>query len=71
MYRIEKNVPLPPKKRRQKYPFGEMKVGESFGFPLGDRQRVGFAACIYGKRNNKKFSIRKLKDGTYRVWRIE
>lgn len=68
MYAITK-IPKPdnlPAKKRQggsKYPFGEMKVGDSFVVPYGDmtdgetalqfRDRVYKSAREYGRRNSK------------------
>lgn len=68
-FKIEKNaVPQTPESRRR-YPFGDMEVGDSFWFSAAIYQQATPAASYYGKRNNKKFSVRKDGDG-YRCWRV-
>ena len=54
------------------YPFEEMEVGDFF---LVDSLKASvdnarYAASWYGKREKKKFSVRKLKDGEFRCWRM-
>lgn len=64
---IDKNVPLPAR-----FPFAGMKVGDSFAVPADvKRATVAVAASRYGKENGKVFSVRKMKDGSYRCWRLE
>jgi hypothetical protein len=69
-YKVDKRVPLPNSVKRNQYPFGEMEVGHSFMFDPAEYLKVASAGSYYGKRNNKKFSIRNLRDGTYRCWRV-
>lgn len=78
--RIQKGIPIPPLKQgprkevppqlATKYPFVEMKVGESFLFPM----RIGRAAFMRAKeaslRSGMKFVVRKIED-RYRCWRIK
>ena len=70
-FKIDKDVPIPEGagKKSYKYPFSEMEVGDSF-FTDVLREKLYPAASYYGKRNGKKFSIRKMEGG-YRVWRIK
>jgi len=64
---IDSNVPLPTR-----YPFAQMKVGDSFLVPSDvTREAVAVAASRYGKAHNMRFSTRKLKDGSFRCWRLE
>ncbi len=60
MFTIEKNIPIPPKKRctvKSKYPFAEMKIGDSF---------------FNAKRKlSHTFIARKIAENTYRVWRVK
>ena len=66
MINIDKGIPVPIK-----YPFHKMEVDDSFIVPDNiKRSAVGIAARRYGVANNKKFTFRRLKDGTYRCWRI-
>jgi hypothetical protein len=77
---IEKNIPIPePKKRKTKYPFQQMEVGDSFFYPLKEecntallQMKLNNAACTYCRKNNegKKFKTTQLKSGV-RVWRIK
>lgn len=84
MYEIERGVPLPPRANlagHTKYPFGEMEIGDSFFIPIDTidgkkpSDSVSSAAYVFGKRNNKKFTTRQVREeGTikgYRVWRVQ
>jgi len=63
---IERDVAPPPP--LQRYPFSDMKIGDSF-LTRQPRNRVAAAASDYGKRHSKQFSVRR--DGEQlRVWRI-
>lgn len=64
---VESNVPLPVK-----YPFKQMKVGDSFALPTDvHRTTVSVAAARYGRANSAKFTIRKMPNGELRCWRLE
>lgn len=67
--RIEKGIVCPPARPYNKYPFRQMEVGDSF-FYRGGENTIRTAASRAGSRQNKKFTIRQVKDG-YRVWRIK
>ena len=68
---IEKNVPLPEKNIRWKYPFDQMEVGDSFAVPEGiNRTRVSVAAMRYGREHKMKFTVRQMPDRSLRCWRI-
>lgn len=66
-YKIEKGVPI-PMNWRTKYPFAEMRPGDSFK----GSQKVVSAVSYWAKRHpgKGKFTCRREGDG-YRVWRIE
>jgi len=73
-YKIEKHVPIPNLiPSNKKYPFDKMGVGDSFvGMDEYNEKRYKrffSAASKYGKRNNKKFTIRTTPEGV-RVWRV-
>lgn len=77
MYQIESNVKQPKRHpaRRSKYPFGHLRVGQSFYVEAGDisdSQSIRLAAWRAGKRFDpeRKFSVR-LVEGGVRVWRVE
>ena len=73
--KIEKGIPISTWSRKLScYPFAMMQIRDSFlcdstikGF--AQAQRVRSAASQYGRRNKKKFTVRKTDQG-YRVWRI-
>ena len=67
---VEKNIPIPPEKKRNVYPYKVMEIGESFFIPTGKIQIVCNANYRTGKQLNKKFIARKDKEGV-RVWRTD
>ena len=67
---VEKNIPIPPEKKLNVYPYKVMECGESFFIPQGKIQIVCNANYRTGKQLNKKFIARKDKEGV-RVWRTE
>lgn len=71
-YTIVKNAPPVSESwaRGNKYPFRQMEVNDAFDLPVEARANVTGAAHAYGSRNNKKFSVRKIGDGTYRCQRV-
>lgn len=70
---IERNIPIPDPKRggprQSKYPWSQMKVGESFLFPETVKKSTA-ASLVYsaGKSRKRKFSIRTVDNGI-RCWR--
>ncbi len=65
--KIEKGIPLPNRDARSKYPFRDMKIGDSIGFEsVTDARRCHVSATSFGKRHNMKF-----RQAGNRVWRIE
>ena len=71
MYEIEKNVPLPPdpRGRPSKYPFSEMKPGDSI-FVASKAAAARRASYLFGVRHGLEFATRKEGDGV-RIWRIK
>jgi hypothetical protein len=72
-FTIDKDVPRPrPYTSRGRYPFAQMKVGDSFRFAKDGRARVSNAAIQFVRRHEPtwKFSVR-LFEGGYRCWRIQ
>ncbi len=64
--KIEKNIPI-PSKGDSKYPFKEMKKGDSFLGP----NTPSFRTTGYISARKLKFKIRFKKEGDMvRVWRI-
>jgi hypothetical protein len=63
--KIEKSIPIP-----SRYPFGQMEVGDSFVIPPEmNRSTVAVYAWRYAQQHGRKFTTRKMPDGTYRCWR--
>ena len=64
--KIESGIPMPAK-----FPFAEMKVGDSFLVPDGtNRSTVAVYANRHGKKTGTKFTLRRTPEGI-RCWRIE
>lgn len=71
-YKITKSVPLPAlwqpgRGRRRKYPFAEMKPGDSFVGPLSAK----FAAHQYAGYHGIAFTTTKISKGKVRIWRVD
>lgn len=73
--KIESNIPIPGPTKYSKYPFTVMNVSQSFVFSCGQDQGefnlMRQAMTQYGRRNNKKFSTRKLGPSSWRIWRVK
>lgn len=74
-YKVEKGIPIPPKKTFSKYPFAILEIGDSFLVPFkGNHSNPGLLANRVGANCRrfvgKKFCYRIIEDGV-RVWRIE
>ena len=76
MVEIDRGMPL-PKKRHPKYPWSEMKIGDSFfveSRPDISDQRLQqkIAECVWGRKkaHGGNFTVRRV-DGGVRVWRTE
>jgi len=78
MFEIESGLPLPPRHNpHTKYPFAQMKPGDSFFVPVGPdgtltklASKVANVTARARKEKLGKFAVRKLSDGV-RVWRVE
>jgi hypothetical protein len=71
-YRIEKDIPIPPQKRRSRYPFEDMAVGDSFIVPVSKRNSLAGSISRFQNfiDSSKEFTYRQMDDG-YRVWRTK
>lgn len=67
-FKIERGIPLPA--RRNKYPFAEMQIGDSFSAPLSEERRLSASAAARGFAIGAKFSVRRVDADTVRVWRV-
>lgn len=78
-FKISKGIPIPPIEStphmygnvRRKYPFAEMKVGDSFEVKIASHN-LSAAARSFARRNNLhwKFTVRQFMFYS-RIWRIK
>ena len=75
MIKIERNVPMPLRRtgRPNKYPFSNMKVGDSFAITGGTTAiNVREAIRYYRTKDAKaRFVVRKFSPDQSRCWRVE
>lgn len=73
-FQIEKGVPLPARrfgrKSRFLFPFEQMEIGDSFAGQKSDWASAQAAMRRFCRMNGKEFTIRKLEDGGFRIWRV-
>lgn len=67
VYQVDSAVPLPDGK--QPLPLRQLNIGESFVFPIERRASISSMATIFGKKTDRKFTIRKEGDNLCRIWR--
>jgi hypothetical protein len=70
--KIDRHIPVPPEAdARQRYPFPDMKIGDSFLVLEADWiKNLRSAAYMYAKRHpGVRFTIRKYGEG-WRLWRV-
>lgn len=72
MTQIDSGVPLQNYRSKKKYPFAQMKVGDSFFFvELPEVESAQNAGKGYANRHNAEFKMTRRKvEGGYRLWRI-
>lgn len=72
LFAIEKGVPVPPRDngRTAKYPWADMRVGDSFFVPGVKTNAMAGSKAQAAKKHNAKYSMRSV-DGGVRIWRIE
>jgi hypothetical protein len=68
--KIDKNIPIPTEKRRSKYPWIEMEVGDSFLVARELKASIRSLVSVKNTAGKEKFTYRTTQDGI-RVWRIE
>lgn len=81
--KIDKDIPIPPRARKApagSVDFAKLEVGDSFAVPVPEEyvakptiwvgtNRLRNAVYMYGKRTEKKFTVRCLPN-EIRVWRV-
>jgi hypothetical protein len=73
MYKIETGIAIPSATRykggrKPKYPFAELKVGESFLVPNKTTDKFGATVTLARKRTGMNFATRNVEGGV-RIWR--
>lgn len=66
---VEKDVPIPPRSRRTKYPWRSMEIGDSFFAKIKDTS-AGPLVQQAQKSTGFLFTTRRV-DGGVRIWRIK
>lgn len=69
MYKIEKNVPIPPNSKSGRFPYDQLDVGDSFVASNVNLASVCSSNYRIGKRLGRKFIARQ-ENGDVRVWRV-
>jgi hypothetical protein len=68
---VSSDIPIPPSRRQQNWPFDQMEKGDSFPIPEGESKRCRNAACAYQRTHpGVRFIVRQTLGG-YRAWRVE
>ena len=70
-FKIENDIPLPP---GNKYPFGELEIGQSFFASGKEGANAQPASSRYGRVHGKKFVSRSVTENGVvgrRIWRVE
>ena len=70
-FKIEKGIPMPSRRNGSLYPFGQMKVGDSFVVTGEHCKSIHQALYYQNTKSGMKFTGRKLDEGKYRVWRVK
>jgi hypothetical protein len=78
MFKIETGVPIPSVVKNHKYPFADMKVGDSFAEPVPEGEKVYLVenrlragAKIWGLKLGFEFKVVAVDDKkAVRVWRV-
>jgi len=56
--------------KRVKYPFSNMRVGDSFAFMLHEKTKVDMAARYHNNKGSKRFVLKEGRDDKPRVFRL-
>lgn len=75
MYKIEKNIPIPPIKlttsQKLNTALKELKIGDSFAVPKAEVLLVKRTAYSKAKQLRILITIRNIENGKIRVWRLD
>lgn len=73
---LETNIPIPPSRSSTRapyiaWPFGDMRVGESFAIPREFENRISKAALWYATNHPGWYYIIRVFEGNVRLWRVK
>lgn len=84
VFMLQRHIPLTSIYRRMgpnmRYPFSEMKAGESFELKVASKDELkrkvsnissAVSAFVRTRNSSAKFSVRRTSDSTLRVWRVK
>lgn len=70
MLEIESHIPAPTAPTRERYPFYDMRIGDSFAVSQDRIKNARCAAWMFARRHpGVRFTSRKTVDGC-RIWRV-
>jgi uncharacterized protein (DUF2249 family) len=70
MFILDNDLPPPARVQHERYPLGEMQVGQSFFVPVEIARKARAAVRMYMRRHvDKKYSW-KYVEGGIRIWRV-
>lgn len=67
MTEIDKDIPIP----KNKYPFREIEVGESFSVDNAIEPTLRSLASYYKKRYGFNYTVKRVSETQMRVWRTK
>jgi len=77
MFEIEKSIPIPEdwsRGRKQKYPFDNMEIGDSFFVPRDEEKATNLILSISSAKRRalpKQFTVRYIRtEKGVRTWRV-
>lgn len=72
-FKIEKNVPIPSRAGRSKYPFEQMDKGDSFLIAATDKKAVASArSSVYSAAAKRKLKVvTRIEEKGLRVWMMD
>ncbi|MCH8137233.1 MAG: hypothetical protein IIB77_14755 [Proteobacteria bacterium] len=69
--KIEERIKMPSRPGNRKYPFPDMKIGDSFFVKLRAMVSARTAACAFAKRHPEFRFSTGIVDGGLRIWRVK
>ena len=73
-FKVEPNIPIPggTQARRNRYPFADMDINDSFAMEKSQMESVRRNAHAYAARHDGvRFVFRQMDENTWRCWKLE